>query len=211
MKKALVAVLVTSSALAAHGQLFSPEAIGGAFWGSFLGGLAGSDRCHGFSGRGAAIGAGVGLLVGTLVSETRRQDYYRPYGYGPQAYAQAGYGYVYQPAYAYAPARPNYTVNGTLVGALAGGLIGAADHKGWEGAGIGAASGLVVGGFAEAAAQKRDREWIPVPPPPPVALSPPPPPVPPPPTASRTAQPVVKSAPIHQIPDAPRVPDAPTF
>jgi len=211
MKKALAAVLVAASALAAHGQLFSPEAVGGAFWGSFLGGLAGSDRGHGFSGRGAAIGAGVGLLAGTLVSETRRQDYYQPCGYGPQAYAQAGYGYVYQPSYAYAPARPNYAVNGTLAGALAGGLIGAADHKGWEGAGIGAASGLVVGSLAEAATQKRDREWIPVPPPPPVPSSSLPPPPRPPATAPRVAQPVVKPAPIHQIPDAPRVPDAPTF
>lgn len=205
MKKALAAVLVAASALAAHGQRFSPEAVGGAFWGSFLGGLAGSDRGHGFSGRGAAIGAGVGLLAGTLVSETRRQDYYQPCDYEPRAYAQAGYGYVYQPAYAYAPARPNYAVNGTLVGALAGGLIGAADHKGWQGAGIGAASGLVVGSLAETAAQKREREWMSAPPPPPV------PPSSPPPSLPRTAPAVVQPAPIHQIPDAPRVPDAPTF
>jgi uncharacterized protein YcfJ len=46
------------------------------------------------------------------------------------------------------------SVNGTLFGALVGGLIGnGINHQGWEGAGIGAASGFVLGNLAYGARQ----------------------------------------------------------
>jgi hypothetical protein len=71
-------------------------------------------------------------------------DYYYP-AYG----CTAGYGYD--------SARPNYAVNGALLGALTGGLIGnSIHHQGWEGAGIGAAAGLLVGGLAETAARHQE-------------------------------------------------------
>lgn len=224
MKKITVSILLAICAGAAQGQWLGPQAVGGALFGGLIGGIAGGDRCHGFSGSGAAIGAGVGLLAGAIVDEAQRRDaqYYDPIYSPPLAYAQPGYGYVYAPAPVYyAPPRPNYAVDGTLLGALGGGLIGASQHKGWEGAGIGAAAGLVVGTAAEIAAEKQEPRApiVPATPPPPqVVVAAPPPPValaapnPPPPTVAPLAPRfAVAAPPARQIPDAPRVPDAPTF
>jgi len=83
-------------------------------------------------------------LAGAVVGEAQRQRYYASqpaYYYPATTYAQPGYGYIYAPPYAYtpvyapAPPRPNYAVGGTLLGALAGGLIGVGTDHGWEGAG----------------------------------------------------------------------------
>lgn len=226
MKRLILVTLMSCGLTGAQAQLFSPEALSGAFLGTMIGGIAGGDCHHGFSGEGAAIGAGVGLLAGAVVGEAQRQSYYASqpaYFYPATTYAQPGYGYVYAPPYAYtpvyapAPPRPNYAVGGTLLGALAGGLIGVGTDHGWEGAGIGAASGLVLGSVAEVAAQKRERDWAaaqatpssaPV-----IATVAPPAQAPPPPArpAPQVYQPATPPAPVHQIPDAPRVPDAPTF
>ena len=188
----------------AQGQVFGPEAVGGALLGSLLGGIAGSHG-HGLSGRGAAIGAGVGLVAGAVVGEAQRQSYYasQPSYCPPAPCAQPGCGYVYQPAMAYGPAaRPNYAVSGTLLGALAGGLVGSAEHRGWEGADIGAASGLVLGSVTEAAAEHREQKTAQAQRAPPPSRA-----------VGRPVQPAAVAvwAPARQIPDAPRVPDAPTF
>src|SRR5689334_1890989 len=92
MKKLILTCLAAGSLCTAKAQWWGPEAWHGAFWGSWLGGLIGSDCHHGFSGQGAAIGAGVGFLAGALAGEARRQEYYRgaPYYYG-------GGSYYYQP------------------------------------------------------------------------------------------------------------------
>lgn len=78
-------------------------------------------------------------------------------------------GYCYAPAPVYYPAcnydyydygyyRPSYAVGGTLSGALIGGVIGnGIHHQGWQGAGIGAAAGLVLGGLAEVNARSYER------------------------------------------------------
>ena len=227
MKKLILIILASIGLTGAQAQLFSPDALGGALLGTMIGGVAGGNCHDGFSGSGAAIGAGVGLAAGAILGEVRRQDYYasQPYGYYPASvvYAQPGYGCVYPPAYAAAPAyvapppRPNYAVSGTLVGALAGGLIGTGYHQGWEDAGIGAASGLVLGSVAEVAAQAHEQKWAAAQIPPPPAAQAVPAGAPVQPTAT-PAQPApnaywAASAPasVHQIPDAPRVPDAPTF
>ncbi len=134
MRRLILVILACSGVAGAQAQLFSPEAVNGALLGTMIGGIAGSDCHHGFSGNGAAIGAGIGLASGAILGEVQRQSAYNSqpyYYYAPPPNAQPGYGYVYAPAYAYAPAsapppqRPNYAVGGTLVGALAGGLIGA--------------------------------------------------------------------------------------
>src|ERR1041385_5562124 len=84
-------------------------------------------------------------------------SYYYP-NYYSYSYAPP-YGYSYYPSYGYY-ARPNYAVGGTLLGALVGGLIGDANHHhGWEGAGIGAAAGLVLGGLAEHGARVQERNY----------------------------------------------------
>ncbi len=154
-------------------QWLHPEAVQGAFLGGLIGGIAGGHH-HAFSGRDAALGAGVGLLAGTLIGEANRSRY----DYGTTFYADPtlslnfGYGYYhrgrsvyvgYTPGWYHAPRtdyramRPNYAVSGTMFGAASGALIGAANHHAGQGAIIGAAAGLVAGGVAEAAAIKRER------------------------------------------------------
>lgn len=99
-------------------QFIGPDALGGAAFGALFGSVIGAD-CHGLSGKGAAIGAGVGFLAGGLIGAAneracREGAYIEPtvtvypgYGYG---YGM-GYTYVYtpvavQPAPVAAPAPP---------------------------------------------------------------------------------------------------------
>jgi uncharacterized membrane protein len=194
----LTAMLVLNSA---NAQLFSPEAWNGALFGALLGGSVGGDRHCGWSGNGAAIGAGVGFVAGALIGEANRERYDNaPYAYSRPAY---GYAYSYGPGYSgyYSPgARPNYAVSGTLTGAAAGALIGeGTSGKPGQGAAIGAAVGLVLGSVAEQQARQRERadfagHRLPV------TVVP-----------DRPSVWQASLAPRHQIPDAPRVPDAPTF
>jgi uncharacterized protein YcfJ len=81
MKRLILTILAAGILTSASAQLFSPEALNGALLGTFIGGIAGRNCHHGFSGNGAAIGAGVGLLAGAVASEVRRQNYYasQPY------------------------------------------------------------------------------------------------------------------------------------
>ena len=242
MKKTLLTCVASAALLSAPAQLFGPESIGGALWGSLIGGIAGGDCHHGFSGEGAAVGAGVGLLAGALVGEARRQDYYNspPVVYAPAPTAAVGYGYgpggssayVYYapnaycaPSYYYRPSRPNYAVGGTLLGAASGALIGEGTQgKPGEGAAIGAATGLVLGGIAEHAARKQEQRMAAAQP---VVQTQWPQPAPTAPTQDARLQttdltPGIASRPSAtstyywttpppQIPDAPRVPDAPKF
>lgn len=238
--------MASASLLSAPAQLFSPEALNGAMFGSLMGGLiggSGNNSCgynyygcgNGFSGQGAAIGAGVGLLAGALVGQARQSEYYaeQPGVYTPATTVNLGYGYadssgsvyVYYapnaytaPGYYYRPTRPNYAVSGTLLGAASGALIGAGNEQAGKGAAIGAAAGLVLGGVAELAKSKSEPQVV---------------------TTQAATEPVVVSqsqvsqastpelrnevtskpcatstytwTPRPQIADAPRVPDAPTF
>jgi uncharacterized protein YcfJ len=232
MKKLLVTVMASATLLSAPAQLFSPEALGGAMWGSLIGGIAGADCHNSFSGEGAAIGAGVGLLVGALAGEARRND--QPasdpsihvpaptvslgYGYGSSAYVYWSPNAYTAPGYYYRPTRLNHAVSGTVLGAASGALIGSAYDDAGKGAAIGAAAGLVLGSVAEIAAKQHEPKAV---------------------TTQASAQPVqttttqdsglqtqdsrseVTSQPCAtstytwtsrpQIADAPRVPDAPTF
>ena len=186
MKRTILTLMASATLLSAQAQLFSPEALNGAMFGSLMGGLIGGSGNHGcgynyygcgngFSGQGAAIGAGVGLLAGALVGEARRNDSYsgEAYAYTPAPTVTVGYGYgnsgssayVYYapnaytaPGYYYRPTRPNYAVSGTLLGAASGALIGAGSEQAGKGAAIGAAAGLVLGGVAELAAKKQTRK-----------------------------------------------------
>jgi hypothetical protein len=246
MKRIILTFMASAALLSAPAQLFSPEALNGAMFGSLMGGLiggSGNNGCgynyygcgNGFSGQGAAIGAGVGLLAGALVGEARRNDSYsgEVYAYTPAPTVSLGYGYgnsgssayVYYspnaytaPGYYYRPTRPNYAVSGTLLGAASGALIGAGSEQAGKGAAIGAAAGLVLGGVAELASKKQTQEIVAVQ----TTTQP---------TATTTTQdsqtpnqdssihitskPCATSTytwtPRPQIADAPRVPNAPTF
>jgi uncharacterized protein YcfJ len=175
MKRLFWTCVTIAVTLSAPAQLFSPESLSGAFWGSMIGGVVGGDCHNGFSGEGAAIGAGVGLLAGAITGEARR-NYYgdpQPYTYAPAPAVSAGYGYrssgssayVYYapnyytaPGYYYRPTRPNYAVGGTLLGAASGALIGAGNEQAGKGAAIGAAAGLVLGSVAEIAARNHEEK-----------------------------------------------------
>ncbi len=238
--------MASASLLSAPAQLFSPEALNGAMFGSLMGGLiggSGNNSCgynyygcgNGFSGQGAAIGAGVGLLAGALVGQARQNEYYaeQPYVYTPATTVNLGYGYadssgsvyVYYapnaytaPGYYYRPTRPNYVVSGTLLGAASGALIGAGNEQAGKGAAIGAAAGLVLGGVAELASKKQAKEVVAaqMTPQSQVQVQPTPQAQPQAPAQSQiTSTPAANSTytwtPRPQIADAPRVPDAPTF
>jgi hypothetical protein len=139
--------LILAIAFASHNVRAAglpPESFGGAAWGALIGGLSGADCHNNWSNDGAWIGAGVGFLTGTLIGESRRQQYKNaPYAYPPPAY---GYGYAPAPIYsAPRPSRPSYVPSRSPASA--------ARHSVWQSA----------------------------------------------------------PEPRYQIPDAPRVPDAPTF
>lgn len=194
----ILAILITAVALqSAPAQLLSPESFQGAFWGAMIGGAVGADRHCGWSGDGAAIGAGVGFALGAIAGETRReQSYSTAYTYPAPTYGYR-YGYEPEPVYSRPAARPNYAVGGTLVGAASGALIGeGASGKPGQGAAIGAVAGLVLGSIAEHNARRREA--------PPKYENPPLP------APARTVWTTPAYSP-YQIPDAPHVPDAPTF
>jgi len=194
----LTAALALNTASA---QLLSPESFQYSLLGALIGGSVGGDYHCGYyrwNGDNAAIGAGVGLLAGTLIGEARRKEYQNvPYVYPPPAYGYR-YGYEYTPNAGYSGSRPNYAVGGTLLGTASGALISeGTSGKPGQGAAIGAAAGLVLGSIAEHNARRQEARVT-------------------------TAQVQQASAPRpsvwqtaprspHQIPDAPRVPDAPTF
>jgi hypothetical protein len=221
MKRMLASALLATSLVGAPAQSVWPEALGGAALGAGLGAMIGASSgsscggpcggCNnGNAGQGAAIGAGIGLIAGALagLAQPQQQQQYEP---PPPAYfstPEPVLGYGYTPAYTAvpgplpvssptaAPPRPNYVVGGTLLGAASGALIGqGTSQKPGVGAAIGAASGLVVGSVAEAARSQ---------PPPPQAVV----------YTAPAPAPTLAAAsprPRHQIPDAPRVPDAPAF
>jgi uncharacterized protein YcfJ len=231
MKTVAIILFGATTLLPAQAQLLRPESVEGALWGGLIGGIVGGDRCHGFSGEGAAIGAGVGLLAGTLLGESRRYDYDADYGYDSRPSVNVSFGYGYEscgssayvyyapnrycaPGTYYRATRPNYVVSGTVLGAASGALIGAADHHAGQGALIGAGTGLLLGGVAEHAARSEERvvvaETTVAPAPAPMVNVPPAAPKP-----GVTSTPSATSTYYWterpQIPDAPRVPDAPTF
>jgi hypothetical protein len=233
MKRNLTAILLALACVSAQAQSVWPEALGGAALGAGLGAAIGAstgnyyrDPCGstyysgGNAGQGAAIGAGVGLIAGALFGLANREAASNPqpavWAYTPAPVPGYGYAPAYTPVpvqtvYAPPPPRPNYVVGGTLLGAASGALIGqGVNGKPGVGAAIGAGSGLVLGAVAEAATRNNPQpQAVPVEnPPPPPAQSYGSQPIPGPPLA-----PVhyAVNAPRYQIPDAPRVPDAPTF
>lgn len=180
MKKLIAIWIAGATFLSAQAQLLSPQSVNGALWGGLIGGVIGGDRCHGFSGNGAAIGAGVGLLAGSLAHNSSRYSYYDEpvsyysapsvsfgYGYG-RSYGHCGSSaYVYYapnnylaPGYYYRATRPNYAVSGTILGATSGALIGAGRHDAGKGALIGAAAGLAFGSVAEHATRREEQREI---------------------------------------------------
>jgi uncharacterized protein YcfJ len=136
MKKTIYILLIATTAMAAKAQLFSNESLTGALLGGIAGGVIVHNH-HRQGGEGAAIGAGAGLLLGTIVhNEKEKARYQAPVTEAP----------VYAPTYTTTYVqRPNNAVGGAVLGGIAGAVIGHNHHRqGAEGAAIGAASGLVL-------------------------------------------------------------------
>ena len=234
MKKLLWTCLLSAALLPARAQLFSPEAFSGAAMGALIGGaVGGSSYSYGcgsyntFSGQGAAIGAGIGLLAGALVGEANQRAAYAEQPVvntsAPMAVSGYGYGSAYTyyapnaytaPGNYYRPNRPNYAVGGTLLGAASGALIGAGNNQAGKGA-----AGLVLGSVAQIAAKNQEQKRV--------AAQTTPQPVSAPETqqdsrpqtqdsSAQVPSQAVATSTYHwttrpQIADAPCVPDAPTF
>ncbi|MFA5058830.1 MAG: YMGG-like glycine zipper-containing protein, partial [Opitutaceae bacterium] len=153
MKTSLTLVLALLALAPAQAQIFRPESASGAVLGALAGAIIGNNSgdLHHNAWRGAAIGAGAGLILGNVIGDTReRQAWSRTQVPVPAApvylyRGPAGYGYV--------PARPDYRATGTLLGGIAGAIIGhnSGDlrHNGWKGAAIGAGVGYLFGSIAE--------------------------------------------------------------
>jgi uncharacterized protein YcfJ len=218
MRKIIFSLVASALASQLQAQLFSSESWNGTVLGGIVGGIIGNNS-KGRTGEGVAIGAGAGWLLGTLVHESRRERgwYSSDYVYagppigvtvaGPNFGVSAAYGYAPVPVYS----RPSYAWSGAALGGVTGAIIGNNSHgRTAEGAAIGAGAGLLLGGIADATGNQRRAQT-------PVATARPRQPVPvprPAPASAPSVQPPNPSGQSqiqHQIPDAPRVPDAPSF
>jgi uncharacterized protein YcfJ len=159
MKMPLFLALALLAAVPGRAQIFGPNATGGLLLGGLAGGIIGHND-HNQTGRGIAIGAASGLILGSIADQANYDSYQRTEVSGPDYY---GYRYYPAPRY-YADndyddgyTRPNYAVSGALLGGLAGGIIGYNNHyQTGRGILIGAASGLILGSIAEHAARERE-------------------------------------------------------
>ena len=150
MKTTIAFALALLALVPAQAQIFRPESNGGVVLGGIAGAIIGnnSGSLHHNAWQGAAIGAGVGLLFGSALGETR----YQP---GAYVYRDSPYYYDSGPGYAYD--RPDYAATGTLLGGIAGAIIGndSHGHNAWRGAAIGAGAGYLFGSIAESNVRRR--------------------------------------------------------
>ena len=150
MKTLLSLGLAAFALTPAHAQVFGPRAANGAL----LGGIAGAVIGHNSGSlshngwQGAAIGAGVGALLGAAAdNRAGRYDTGVPLGH-------SGY-YIYRDAPGrYGGYRGSAAHDGLWLGALAGGIIGHNSggnwrHNGWRGAAWGAGAGWLLGSIVD--------------------------------------------------------------
>jgi uncharacterized protein YcfJ len=159
MKMPVYLALALLAMAPGRAQIFGPNATGGAVLGGLAGGIIGHNN-HNQTGRGIAIGAASGLILGSIADQANYDSYQRTQVPGPNYY-----DYRPAPAYYYSDygdadysyTRPNYATSGALLGGLAGGIIGYNNHhQTGRGILIGAASGLILGSIADQAARERE-------------------------------------------------------
>ena len=172
MKMPLCLALALLAMAPARAQIFGSNAGGGALLGGLAGGIIGYNNHH-QTGRGIAIGAASGLILGSLADQAQYNASQRtqvPVPTSYYVYRQAPAYYYQAPAYyssdygdTYGYAQPNYTASGALLGGLAGGIIGYNNHhQTGRGILIGTASGLILGSIADQAAREREAAVAPI-------------------------------------------------
>src|SRR5580700_2568676 len=93
MKMPICLALALLATGPAHAQIFGPNATGGALLGGIAGGIIGHND-HNQTGRGIAIGAASGLILGSIADQANYDSYQQTQVYGPNYY-------VYRQAPAY--------------------------------------------------------------------------------------------------------------
>lgn len=166
MKTTFALALAVVAFAPVQAQTLRPEIVTGTLLGGAAGAIIGhnSGDLHHNGWRGAAIGAGAGLLLGSMAAQANDRYYSTqvPVPDAPRTYVYREAPVYYQePTFATrASERGDYRTNGLLLGALAGGIIGhnSGDlrHNGWRGAAIGAGVGYLLGAVAENNARKRE-------------------------------------------------------
>jgi hypothetical protein len=161
MKTTIALALALLALAPAQAQIFRPESNGGVVLGGIAGAIIGnnSGSLHHNAWQGAAIGAGAGLLFGSALGESRYQNTWA----GTQVPVPGAYVYRDSPCYydggpGYAYDRADYAATGTLLGGIAGAIIGnnSRSHNAWRGAAIGAGAGYLLGSIAENNARRRE-------------------------------------------------------
>lgn len=159
MKTTICLLALVCAAMPAHAQLFAPSTVGGAALGAIAGGVIGNNTGSRSNGtEGAVVGAVAGGLLGSAYAQSRRETV--DYGHGASApgyYYSSGPGYA-PPTYRHTPAyaRPSRTATTTLLGGVAGAIIGHNNgRRAWQGAAIGAGSGYVLGRLSESSPAHR--------------------------------------------------------
>jgi membrane associated rhomboid family serine protease len=161
MKTTIAFALALLALAPAQAQIFRPESVGGVVLGGIAGAVIGhnSGSLNHNAWQGAAIGAGTGLLLGSIIGESRYQNTWsgtQVPAPGAYVYRDAPYYYDDGPADVYD--RPDYAATGTLLGGIAGAIIGnnSRGHNAWRGAAIGAGAGYLLGSIAENNARRRE-------------------------------------------------------
>jgi uncharacterized protein YcfJ len=161
MKMPICLALALLAAVPGRAQVFGPNATSGLLLGGLAGGIIGHND-HNQTGRGIAIGAASGLILGSIADQANYDSYQRTEVPAPGYYVYRSAPSYYYSDYAdsdydYGYAQPNYAASGALLGGLAGGIIGYNNHyQTGRGILIGAASGLILGSIADQAARERE-------------------------------------------------------
>jgi len=157
MKTPIYLALALLAVVPGRAQIWGPNASNGLLLGGIAGGIIGHND-HNQTGRGIAIGAASGLILGSIADQANYDSYQRTQVSGPNYY-------VYRPGYYYSDygdadygyAQPSYVASGALLGGLAGGIIGYNNHyQTGRGILIGAATGLILGSIADESARERE-------------------------------------------------------
>ncbi len=151
MKTTISFLALVLAAVPAQAQLFTPSTVGGAALGAIAGGVIGNNSGSHNGTQGAVIGAVAGGLLGSVYGQSQRETspYYNTGG--PSYYYSSGPSYAPQTYYSTPEsARPSYTATTTLLGGVAGAIIGHNNGRHtWQGAAIGAGSGYLFGRLTE--------------------------------------------------------------